>query len=208
MPNEYRVPTEHEIGVFRDARQTGITPSIANLLLVMGVYSVVNRSSWWTVAEDSPDLEIPGVDALKQLAVDLGRHCYLWPGVFELGDLDPDSQIDPLKEWASDGGRYRLGRSNVGQSRHNIKIGCAALAADSDMRIFGLDANTSACGGMDLDESIKLELRFAEGFANTARLVYQDPDAQDVAWEILLRNCEVGSDMAGSSTMLEDGWRG
>lgn len=205
MSNQLRALNEYEIGVFQGARQTGIETSIANLLVVMGVYSIVNRCSWWPVLDDSPELEIPGVEALKQMAVDLGRHCYLWPGAYDIGSLTQDRLVDPLGVGAFDGGGCRLGLSNVGQNRNNVKIYCADLAISDGNRTFGLNANTGT-GGMDLDASIKLELRFAEGFRHVAGLVANDTIGSELAWTFLLKNCEAGSDMAGSPTMLEEGW--
>lgn len=197
MSAELREPTTLE-------RETLLsTPSFVttegNLLKVMGVYAVVNRCAWFPVDLDHPELDLPSLEAIQAKALDLGRHCYLW--LYDRVDSLQAARLvdmEDLPEWSS--GSYRLGLSNTGLDRNNVKIEFDQAKHEPDKHEFFVYPNTGSSSG-DYDVSIKLKVRFAEGMAKVFSMT------DELAWLFMLGNCD-GDRYAGHDLILEEGWIG
>lgn len=208
MAQGFRHPTAGEIKALRSASEHGVIPTSGNLLLVMGLYAIAGRLEW-QVADDDHFLDAPSIEALKVKATSLGREASLWPEVFSYTELGVGKQVDPLADrlW---GPMNRFGTSlqgSVGPGVEKVKLRCFAPDLNTDSRSFLLEANMPLCSGKNDDLSVKLQVRFAEGFSRIAHLVSEAPHGQEEAWEFLVRNCDEGSDLIGSADILEAGWR-
>lgn len=195
-PGELRPLTTEERAVI--VATPAIAPTTSNLLKVMGIYAVVNRCAWFPVPDDHPELLVPGAKALQTKAVDLGRHCNLWP-YFSLDDFEEGKQLGPedFREW--DYGSYRLGLSNTGLDRNNVKIQCGDSTKEPGNLDFSIYPNTDSSNG-DYDQSIKLIVRFAEGIQRVSTM------SDEAAWQFMLRSCE-DTRLVGYPGILEDGWK-